>query len=443
MNNEIKKESYGLETSTFQNEKVSGDNYSKDIINEKIKVVEWFGGIGAFTHGIKRSGIPYKIVDYVELDKYAVKSYNAINGTNFVPTDINNVDVNNYGEVDILIAGWPCQDYSVAGYGKGLEGTRSSLILLTIDKVRQMTIKPKYILLENVKGLLADKHKQDLGLIKHYFKELGYNWDQALLNSKYFGVPQARERVFMLLTRNDLPQAIINHLEKRNTVDKVLRDVLDFSLPTQTSEAKEFIVNTMSNYNGKLIKVDYAKLNNQKRDEINRVAVLGELVDGNFEKVKVNQVNFFTGADGTYQTYTDNHGTGNQILWQDHSFNQKKDLLGIDGVAKTLRAGDCDAENKVMWKDIPFQQDKTFQGIEGVGQTLLAQGSDLKGKIIYEDGIIHYRKLSSLECWRLMGFSDEAHNACVNAGVSSSQLCKQAGNSIVVSCLEAIVKQIF
>lgn len=427
-----------------------------------IKAIELFGGIGAATQALKRQfgKENVEIVDYVELDKHAVKSYNAINGTNFVPTDINDIDMGAYPEVDVVIAGWPCQDYSVAGKGLGLEGTRSNLILLTISKIKEMTNKPKHILLENVKGLLSKKHIDDLDYIKELFDELGYNWNQAMLNSKYFGVPQARERVFMLLTRKDLPMKRIDHLEQRNTIHKVLSDVLDFTEPTQTIEIKTllesdygkgvkmeysnyiylppknvekplnnlegrrlwktdkyvgtipagsppkiYFTNEMSQYNGKIIELDTNKLDNQERDKINKVATLGTLEIGGFK---------------------------------DHTFNQKKHFLGIDGVAKTLRAGDCDAENKVIFKDVSFNQDKSIHGIDGQAPTLTTSGTAYN-----ENTIIHYRKLSTLECWRLMGFNDEAHNKCKEIGVSNSQLAKQAGNSIVVNVLEAIFEELF
>lgn len=210
-----------------------------------INIAEWFGGIGAGTQGMKRVFKPslINVHDYVEKDKHAVKSYNAINGTNFVPTDINDIDTKNYPELDLIIAGWPCQDYSIAGKGAGLEGSRSSLILLTIEKIRDMINKPKHILLENVKGLLSKRHEADLKYIKDLFDELGYNWNQATLNAKYFGIPQARERVFMILTRKDLPMKRIDHLEQKNSIDTVLMDFIDLHVPPKYMDIAECIKN--------------------------------------------------------------------------------------------------------------------------------------------------------------------------------------------------------
>lgn len=547
----------------------------KDISKDKILAIELFGGIGAATQALKRTfgKDKVKIVDYVELDKHAVRSYNAINGTTFVSTDINDIDMASYPEVDVVIAGWPCQDYSVAGKGLGLEGTRSNLILLTIAKIKEMVNRPKHILLENVKGLLSKKHIDDLEYIKQLFDELGYNWDQAMLNSKYFGVPQSRERVFMLLTRKDLPMKTVKQLEERKTVDKVLRDILDFTEPTQTvsltemvayneknivlkdnkmwwrlsdgslreilkikepngtinvphsknftnnvmgtpdgqmptlmagstryiiipkydygkgvkfeysnyiylppsnpekplnnlegrrlwksdkfvgtipagQSPKVYFTNKMSQYYGKVIELDINKLNNQDRDKINKVATLGTLEGIDSEQAfKTNDFGAkdrVYGIDGQHATATATDIARSKIAFKDHSFNQKKHFLGVDGVAKTLRAGDCDAENKIAFEEIPFNQDKSVHGVNGQAPTLTTTGADFKAKIAYpNEMIIHYRKLSTLECWRLMGFGDDAHNQCKQVGVSNSQLAKQAGNSIVVNVLEAIFKEIF
>ena len=97
--------------------------------NSKLKLLELFGGIGACTAALKRLGIDFEVADYVEIDKYAVASYNAINKTNFVPQDITKWDKNI--EVDLIFSGSPCQDFSLAGQGKGGDkgsGTRLSLM---------------------------------------------------------------------------------------------------------------------------------------------------------------------------------------------------------------------------------------------------------------------------------------------------------------------------
>jgi DNA (cytosine-5)-methyltransferase 1 len=123
----------------------------------ELKVLELFGGIGAIRKALVRTSIPFKVVDYVEIDKYAVQSYNMINGTNFEPQDITKWDKEI--EVDFIMHGSPCQDFSLAGKQAGGDegsGTRSSLMYETLRIVDKL--KPKYVLWENVKNAISKKH---------------------------------------------------------------------------------------------------------------------------------------------------------------------------------------------------------------------------------------------------------------------------------------------
>ena len=121
-----------------------------------LKILELFGGIRACSKALERLGIDYECVDYVEIDKYAVKSANAIYGTNYKPQDITKWDKD--VEVDLIMHGSPCQDFSLAGLGAGGDegsGTRSSLMYETIRIVEKL--QPKYVVWENVKNLLKMK----------------------------------------------------------------------------------------------------------------------------------------------------------------------------------------------------------------------------------------------------------------------------------------------
>ena len=117
-----------------------------------LKVLELFGGIGACSKALERLNIDFEIVDYVEIDKYAVASFNAMHNTNFEPQDICtwNKDI----DVDLIMHGSPCQDFSLAGKQAGGDkdsGTRSSLMYETIRIVNKL--KPKYVIWENIKKL--------------------------------------------------------------------------------------------------------------------------------------------------------------------------------------------------------------------------------------------------------------------------------------------------
>ena len=160
-----------------------------------VKVLELFAGIGACSKALERLGIEHKIVDAVEIDKYAIKSLNAIHGTNFEVQDITKWDKDI--EVDLIMHGSPCQDFSLAGKQAGGDkgsGTRSSLMYETIRIVKKL--KPKYVIWENVKNILSKKHKHNFEAYLETMKNLGYKNYYEVLNAKDYGIPQNRERVF-------------------------------------------------------------------------------------------------------------------------------------------------------------------------------------------------------------------------------------------------------
>ncbi len=167
-----------------------------------IKILELFGGIGACSKALERLGIEYEIADYVEIDKYAVASFNAIHNTNFEPQDICkwNKDI----EVDLIMHGSPCQDFSLAGKQAGGDkdsGTRSSLMYETIRIVNKL--KPKYVIWENVKNLLSKKHRHNFDAYLETMEQLGYTSYYQVLNAKDYGIPQNRERVFTISILNE------------------------------------------------------------------------------------------------------------------------------------------------------------------------------------------------------------------------------------------------
>lgn len=189
-----------------------------------IKILELFGGIGACSSALTKLGIEYEIADYVEIDKYAVKSYNAIHGTNFEPQDIIQWDKNI--EVDLIMHGSPCQDFSLAGKQAGGDkdsGTRSSLMYETIRIVEKL--KPKYVIWENVKNLLSKKHRHNFDAYLETMKQLGYTNYYQVLNAKNYGIPQNRERIFTVSIRSDIDTGFV--FPKKQELKLKLKDMLE------------------------------------------------------------------------------------------------------------------------------------------------------------------------------------------------------------------------
>ena len=164
-----------------------------------MKFLDLFAGIGGFRLGMEASG--HECIGFCEIDKFARASYKAIHNTEgeielHDITTVTDDDVRAIGEVDVICGGFPCQTFSIAGARRGFEDTRGTLFF-EIARFASI-LKPKYLFLENVKGLLNHDKGNTFKTIIGALDELGYDVEWQVLNSKNFGVPQNRERVFII-----------------------------------------------------------------------------------------------------------------------------------------------------------------------------------------------------------------------------------------------------
>lgn len=173
----------------------------------RIRVFEGFAGYGGASFGLRRSGLDFDVIGYSEIDKYASRLFDA----NFPDIknwgDITKIDATELPEFDMFTGGFPCQPFSSAGLMRGEEDKygRGTLVyhILRICKEK----KPKYILLENVKGLTSAKFQSTFEGIRSSLKEMGYgDMAYAVLNSKDYGIPQNRERLWMFARLGGLPE---------------------------------------------------------------------------------------------------------------------------------------------------------------------------------------------------------------------------------------------
>lgn len=320
-----------------------------------LRVLELFAGIGACSKALEELGIDFEIVDAVEIDKYAIKSFNAIHNTNFESQDIKDWDKDI--ECDLIIHGSPCQDFSIAGLGAGgNEGsnTRSSLLYESIRIIEKL--QPKYVIWENVKNMLSKKHCQNWYAYAKKLEELGYVNYCEVLNAKNYGIPQNRERVFTISIKKpilksfEFPQSI--PLEKR------LKDILEKDV-----DKKYYLSN--------------AKLKMVK-----------------FENTTAN------------------------------IYSIPKVIGGI---------GKKDSNGGTQWK----LQNRIYAN--QVATSLVT--SSFRPYYMTQETSLIIRRLTPKESWRLMGFSDEDYEKASKV-CSATQLYKQAGNSIVVDVLKAILKNL-
>lgn len=208
-----------------------------------LKMLSLFTGIGSPEQALKNLGIEFELFGFSEIDKYAIKSYCAVHDVdeslnlgNITEIDILNLPC----DVDLITHGSPCQDFSVAGKGKGADegtGTRSSLMWNTVAIVEQC--KPKYVIWENVPNVLSPKHIHNFEKYISRMEELGYNNYHQLLNAKYFGVPQNRNRIFVVSIRKDITKEFKFPL---GTVSNIkLKDVLEDKVDEKYFLSEEYL----------------------------------------------------------------------------------------------------------------------------------------------------------------------------------------------------------
>ena len=367
-----------------------------------MKILELFAGIGACSKALTNLGIEHEIVDAVEIDKYAIKSFNAIHGTSFEPQDITTWDKDI--ECDLIMHGSPCQDFSVAGHNAGGDegsGTRSSLMYETLRIVEKL--KPKYVIWENVKNILSDKHAHNFAAYLTKMRLLGYNNHYHVMNAKDYGVPQNRERVFVVSTAAGYSGEFA--WPEPLPLKVSLADILDVEV-----DEKYYLTDEQ------MSKIKFCKPSDKISKTI-RAGGRGSVDRHSWDLVQVAQMYGFSKEPNP----------------------QAGRVYDANGVSPTL---DTMSGGNRMPKIIdPQGRTKKINKPKDYAPTLRAQPHGNAPCVIEADSP-RIRKLTPKECWRLMGFSDDDFDKAQKAGVSDTQLYKQAGNSIVVDVLMGILKGI-
>ncbi|HEV4611429.1 TPA: DNA cytosine methyltransferase [Streptococcus pneumoniae] len=380
-----------------------------------MKFLDLFAGIGGFRIGMESAG--YECIGFCEIDKFARASYKAIHDTKgeielHDITTVSDDTIRGIGHVDVICGGFPCQAFSIAGARRGFEDTRGTLFF-EIARFASI-LKPRYLFLENVKGLLNHDRGNTFEVILSALDELGYDVEWQVLNSKNFGVPQNRERVF-----------IIGHLRGGSG-----RKVFPLSGDGAAITCEQPKINKVGNTR--------KKGKSQSGDVVSIDSLAPTLCSTTTQKdpLKVlieNEIKQF----GVLQP----------------NYNQSGVVYEIDGISPTIRAYQGgNLEPKIRVKEATKQgyqeaeigdsvnlshpNSKTRRGRVGkqIANTLLTGESQ---GVVEPD--FRIRKLTPRECWRLQGFPDWAFDKAQEVN-SNSQLYKQAGNSVTVNVISAIAQ---
>ena len=388
-----------------------------------MKFLDLFAGIGGFRLGMESAG--HKCIGFCEIDKFARASYKAIHDTKgeielHDITAVSDEFIRGIGRVDIICGGFPCQAFSIAGNRRGFEDTRGSLFF-EIARFASI-LRPRYLFLENVKGLLNHDRGNTFEVILSTLDELGYDVEWQVLNSKDFGVPQNRERVF-----------IIGH--SRRYRSRFLFPLSGENQPTSSqSVVKIGNVNPSGNgMNGEVYQVDgLAPTLTTNKGEGQKIAI-PVLTPDRMDK-RQNGRRFKSDGEPMFTlTAQDKHGIliAGKLPGNHDQNSRVYDTNGLAPTLSTMQGGG--QEPKIIQRGHGYNQG----GEHDIAPTITSNSYQENNHL--SDGY-RIRKLTPRECWRLQGFPDWAFDKAQEVN-SNSQLYKQAGNSVTVNVIAAIAKE--
>ena len=407
-----------------------------------IRFFDMFAGIGGFRSGLEAAG-GFECAGHCEIDKYANQAYNAIyepKKEEVYLEDARTIEPGAMPDIDLICGGFPCQAFSIAGRRGGFADTRGTLFF---EIARIAAVKrPAYLLLENVPGLLSHDGGRTFAAILSALSQLGYDVTWQVLNSKDFGVPQSRKRVYIIgYLRDRCAGEVLSFTEANG---KALMQILPgregdrvYSPRgvgiTLTSEAGGFggktglydvnlpiKVKTKAGYQlaypGDSIDLAYPNQNSRRGRVGDKIAhTLTTSCPQGYFFIDMNEGAKLT---DTARCITARQDSGISNHRGEHS------AVFIEEAPRVILTPD---------KEYPRQQGRRFKEPNEPMFTLT---------VCDRHGIIRYGKVMPIECWRLQGFTDEQFRKAEATGLKDAQLYKMAGNAVSVPVVSAIGRMI-
>lgn len=373
--------------------------------------LDFFSGVGGFRHGLELAGM--KCIGFCEKDKFARKSYEAMYDTKgeWFHDDITTIDSTRLPKADLWCAGSPCQNVSIAGKRAGLYGERSGLFFTFVELIKSQKEedKPEWVLLENVKGLLSSGGGRDYLDYLSILDESGYDLEWQVFNSKDYGVPQNRERIYT-----------IGHLRRKGR-----RQVLPIS--RESSSHLKQLVGGMQSYRV----YDPSGI---------ATTLVGEggglgaktglyLIDQSLTEPKLTEEARCITARYTAGA-TKRTAMNSGVLEVQPILTQGiKVRNGTKQGYQLAEVGDS--------VDLSYPSSLTRRARVGRGIAHNLSCSCQMGAVVWKGRVVKIRRLTPKECFRLQGFSDDLFEKA-KAVNSDAQLYKQAGNGVTVPVVYAI-----
>lgn len=370
-------------------------------MNKKLTFMDFFSGIGGFRIGLERAG--FKCVGYCDNDEHANKLYR-----NYFDTkderffnDITKIDTEELPDFDILCAGFPCQSFSIAGKRRGFEDTRGTMFFEVARILKDK--RPRYFILENVKGLLNHDGGKTFQTILKVLSDIGYQTQWQLLNSKFFGVPQNRERVYIVGCYG------------KECAGKIF-PITGTGFENNDSSKKESIV-YWKNSKEKWVEEERNIVGTLRtQSDLCRQPLLKQIPEtsGNTQGSRVYTI------DGISPCITASHGNLGAFKVRNGTKKGYDEAVPGDGI------------------NLAFPHSKTRRGRVGKGCSQTLDTNCNMGTI---DGC-RIRRLTPLECFRLQGFPDEMVSVAKSLGLADTHLYKMAGNAVTVNVIESVAQKL-
>ena len=347
-----------------------------------MKFLELCAGIGGFRQALENLGC--ECVGWSEIDKYAIKLYSAWYNDDCNFGDVTKIEAETLPDFDLLVGGFPCQAFSIAGKRMGFDDTRGTIFF---DFARIMKAKkPKFAIFENVKGLLNHDGGKTYETILQTLNELGYDAQWGILNTKFHGLPQNRERVY-----------IVANLRERSST-KILFERGD-GITDKVERTEQSIIGDYYTENGKT---------HQWGGVIGDKSIAPCLMAGEYKSPRIVKIGSIGGKPCQSDQVYSPSGVSVTLSAQNGG---KGAMTGL------YKIGDIDGLNT--------QYSRVYDS-EGISATINAQGGGLGAKTGLYNIEHKVRRLTPKECFRLQGFKDERVELGYKLGISDTQLYKMA-----------------
>ena len=373
--------------------------------------LDFFSGVGGFRHGLELAGM--KCIGFCEKDKFARKSYEAMYDTKgeWFHDDITTIDPTRLPKADLWCAGSPCQNVSIAGKRAGLYGERSGLFFTFVELIKSQKEedKPEWVLLENVKGLLSSGGGRDYLDYLSILDESGYDLEWQVFNSKDYGVPQNRERIYTIghLRRKGRRQVLPISRESSSHLKQLVGGIQSYRVYDPSG-----IATTLVGEGGGLGAKTGLYLIDQSLTEPKLT-----------EEARCITARYTAGA-------TKRTAMNSGVLEVQPILTQGiKVRNGTKQGYQLAVVGDS--------VDLSYPSSLTRRARVGRGIAHNLSCSCQMGAVVWKGRVVKIRRLTPKECFRLQGFSDDLFEKA-KAVNSDAQLYKQAGNGVTVPVVYAI-----